>query len=574
MTLCALSHVALNKALASDAVIGWRGNCRITHDSFLRDVCAWKAEFARVQGSHVALYFDDAVEFAAALWGAWHAGKHVVLPGDVQPATLQSLLPQVHACAGQFPAQWTTLVAKTCCDEHEVFLQALEPLDLDATHVSMFTSGSSGTPSKIDKTLRQLDAEVQALQMVFGERIGSAHVVATVSHQHIYGLLFRVLWPLAAGRTTDAAMLRYPEQLLQHLSQWPQSVLVSSPALLGRLPAQLPWAEASSGVQSIFSSGGPLPEAAAQQALQYLGHSPAEVFGSSETGGIAWRQRAVHAEIWNLLPGVQCRIQSEGLLEVRSPHLSDPSQWWTTADCANLDIQAQSFCLLGRADRIVKVAEKRVSLTRIEHAVMDSAWVRQARALLLPPSSASATERIGVVLELNEQGWQHLQQVGRRQMGLDLQALVSPCVERVALPRNWRYVERMPMNAQGKCTQQQLATLFRPAFPQLEWLQSDACQASMVWHIAPDLIVFDGHFPEAPLVPGVSQLHWVEWSARKAFDLPAHFLRAEVLKFQVPILPNAQVHVLLQWLPEKKAVQFALTSGAGTHASGRLVWSD
>ncbi|MNR29129.1 hypothetical protein D3C85_1464970 [compost metagenome] len=92
--------------------------------------------------------------------------------------------------------------------------------------------------------------------------------------------------------------------------------------------------------------------------------------------------------------------------------------------------------------------------------------------------------------------------------------------------------------------------------------------------MAADLLVFDGHFPDAPLVPGVSQLHWVEWSARQAFAMPANFLRAEVLKFQLPILPGAVVDVALQWRADKGALQFVLSSGAGTHASGRLVWSE
>lgn len=181
-------------------------------------------------------------------------------------------------------------------------------------------------------------------------------------------------------------------------------------------------------------------------------------------------------------------------------------------------------------------------------------------------------QRVGVALELKEQGWERLQAVGRKQFAIDLQSLVAPHVERVAWPRHWRYVERLPMNSQGKCTQHDLAQLFRPVFPQVQWIERGALHVRAQWNITADLLVFDGHFPKSPLVPGVSQVHWVEWTARQALQLPPNFVRAEVLKFQIPIFPGSQVQVDLQWMAEKSALQFALTSPQGTHASGRLIW--
>lgn len=564
----ALTHVVQAAQAQAHRPWGWRGTECVTRGDFAGQVQQWQAAFAETAGQQVALYFDDTLHFAAALFGAWHAGKHVVLPGDAQAVTLQHLQAQVDVWAGNLPGAVQALPTAAPA--------VLQPLSMSQTRLSMFTSGSSGQPTRIDKTLAQLDAEVQSLHALFGAVGQSApwHVLATVSHQHIYGLLFRVLWPLASTRTTDAHMLRYPEELLQHMAQHAESVLVSSPALLGRLPAHLDWSSARDGLRGVFSSGGPLSAAASQLALELLEHSPVEVFGSSETGGIAWRQRAAHGERWNLLPQVLCRIDSEGLLEVQSPHLVDPQQWWTTSDRAQLLEDGSGFSLQGRVDRIVKIAEKRVSLTAMEQALHTHPWVQAARAVVLPVSSVSAAERIGMVLELTALGWEQLQAQGRRDVGLALQAVLLPHVERVALPRHWRYVEQLPMNAQGKSTQQQLAVLFRPVWPPLLWQTRTELKAQAVWEIAPDLLVFDGHFPQAPLVPGVAQVAWVEWTARQAFAMPRHFVRAEVLKFQIPIVPNARVDVDLQWLPEKSALQFALTSALGTHASGRLVWGE
>ena len=39
-----------------------------------------------------------------------------------------------------------------------------------------------------------------------------------------------------------------------------------------------------------------------------LGVAPVEVYGSSETGGVAWRQRARHGDTWQPLPGIAQRF--------------------------------------------------------------------------------------------------------------------------------------------------------------------------------------------------------------------------------------------------------------------------
>ena len=81
---------------------------------------------------------------------------------------------------------------------------------------------------------------------------------------------------------------------------------------------------------------------------------PIEVYGSSETGGIAWRQQqTAHDEKWTPLPNIKWRIDAtEGVLEIRSRHLPD-EDWFRTADRA-IPVGDDHFMLIGRVDRIVK----------------------------------------------------------------------------------------------------------------------------------------------------------------------------------------------------------------------------
>jgi acyl-coenzyme A synthetase/AMP-(fatty) acid ligase len=564
----ALALLALPQARPATHAVSRPAGSVFTHGQWVYAVQAWCAALQQLPGQDVAVYLDDPLEFAAALWGAWHAGKTPVLASDTQAQTLAHLLPQVAACAGQLPGG-----IAACSDAATVEAVRLQPLDMESVRLVLFTSGSTGKPERIEKKLSQLDAEVHALQTAFGASQDKAdtQVLATVSHHHIYGLLFRILWPLSAGRLLGTYLARYPEDLVQQLQATPCCVLVSSPAMLGRLPDQLDWSQAAARLHLVFSSGGPLSEQASAHALQLLGHSPTEVFGSSETGGIAWRRRAEQGDTWQTLPGVALRVADSGCLAVRSPHLPDAQTWWETADRAQASADGRSFVLLGRADRVVKIAEKRVSLTGMEQALQAHVWVQQAQAVVLEQAGDAAMARVGMVVELTEAGWQALQQQGRRAMGQALRSLLESVVERVALPRSWRYVAHMPMNAQSKTTQQSLQTLFNPVMPLPHWLERSENQARASLQIQPQLRVLEGHFPGAALVPGVAQLHWVASLGMQAFGLSGSFADAQLLKFQQPILPGDSVELSLQWQADSGSLQFSLSSARGMHASGRLL---
>jgi acyl-coenzyme A synthetase/AMP-(fatty) acid ligase len=70
---------------------------------------------------------------------------------------------------------------------------------------------------------------------------------------------------------------------------------------------------------------------------------------------------------------------------VRSPHLEDDN-WLTLADRA-ARIGEQRFLLLGRSDRIVKIEEKRISLSAMEATLLASGLAAEARVVLCEPIS-------------------------------------------------------------------------------------------------------------------------------------------------------------------------------------------
>lgn len=527
--------------------------------TFEQDVAAWHHAFLAHAGTRFALYFLDSYAFATAVFGAWHAHKTVYLPGDIAPANLESLGVVVDGFAGDIPAmECINPIAGSALPKWQV-------LDPQARSLVVYTSGSSGYPVGITKRLSQLFDEVAALAQCFDARLGDAQVCATVSHQHIYGLLFGVLWPLACGRPFVAQRLAFAEDIAAELAKGGTRALVASPAHLKRLPEQLAWAGARANLRAVFSSGGPLPDEAVPNCLALLGRTPIEVYGSSETGGVAWRQRQPDGELtWQPLPGVAIQVENEAL-HVRSAH-TDVEGWQVMPD--RVRRAGAGFELLGRSDRIVKIEEKRVSLQAVEQALIATGLLTEVRAVV----QIAPRAQLVVVGVPSEAGWCLLDGEGKPALNACLRAALTAIVEVIALPRRWRYTSSMPMNAQGKTTEAALFALFDPRRPAMRVMSCSARSVSLQIQVAPNSPYFDGHFQAAPILPGVAQLDWVALFGSEFFVLPPMFQRLEVVKFQQIIKPGAVIDMALAFDAERGRLSFALTSESGMHASGRFVF--
>ncbi|MDM5076106.1 AMP-binding protein [Aeromonas media] len=402
-------------------------------------------------GARWALCFDDSLLFTQALLACALGGYQAILPGHQRLAGLQALQSQFDGLLtdGELPGEGLGVpqLQLPLADAHgeldeDHASQVPERLDL-----TLFSSGSTGEPKAIPKAWPQLEAELRVQMALWGERLADTRVLASVSHQHIYGLLFRILLPLALGLPFDRRSIDYPEQLALQTAPW---CLIASPAFLSRLDPAIP----AAGCRLIVSSGGPLQPGDAQQAKLLLGQLPVEIFGSSETGGIGWRQRHQGQTPWTALPGVEVRVGPDQGLLLRSPFLAE-DDWLACAD--RILMTGAGFELLGRQDRVVKLEEKRISLDEVEARLQGLAEVESAAVL---PLLQGQRQILGAVLVLSEAGTARWAELGQGRFLLALRQQLRPWLEPVALPRSVRRVEQMPVNAQGKRPWPQLKELF------------------------------------------------------------------------------------------------------------------
>jgi len=558
-------------------IIGWRHHLPITiGDLFLR-TADWQKQIRMFPGKNAALYLTDTLEFIAALLATLHEGKKVYLPPNALPATCTSLADKVDMYLGEFPSAYSPFFPKKSQNETQQESHVAFTVPTSAKLV-IYTSGSTGEAKAIPKRISQLLKEAEALEKLFGTLSPQSDIVATVSHQHIYGLLFKVFWPLLTKRRIHAISLNFPEELLAVAAKHKIS-LISSPAHLKRFTENSEWRQYAHRIAMVFSSGGALERDVALKNREYITSAPVEIYGSSETGGIAWRQQKEEEdESWRPIPDVQWRIHpDEQTLEVLSPYLYEPN-WFRMADRVTAT-NDNRFLLDGRIDRIVKIEEKRVSLTAIEQALMHSDLVENAKVILVDMEK-ERRQRLAAFVVLSPEGLCQLNSTGKLAMNQQLRNLLIPLFERVTFPKIWQYPKALPVNMQGKTTYAELkAILDHPTppesltkTPETTILEKRENHLLMRIVLPENLLYFQGHFPEVPILPGVVQLDWALTYWQQHFDLPCVFGGIQALKFQHVILPGTSVDLKLEYEPSKASLSFCYFSADKTHASGRIIF--
>jgi acyl-coenzyme A synthetase/AMP-(fatty) acid ligase/3-hydroxymyristoyl/3-hydroxydecanoyl-(acyl carrier protein) dehydratase len=544
----------------------------------LRERVAGLAGRLREEGAgRWLVHCEDAYAFAVALLATAHAGALAVLLPNRQPGTLARA---AHLAQGALvdDADGTALPLARVIDPLDDAALGpraeLAPLDLRAPLLELSTSGTTGEGKQVRKALRHLEAEVAVLEASFGAGLApTTQVFATASPQHLYGLLFRVLWPLAAGRPFHGPTYLHAEELLPRIEEAGDALLASTPAHLSRVAGL---ARVRGALREVVSSGGPLDAATADQVREALGRAPLEVFGSTETGGVAWRRQQPGPDrlIWTPLPGVRVEVVGEGegagRLRVRSPFVSAESEAdesFTTGDRVER-LGDGRFLLGGRADRVVKIGEKRLALPEMESQLRAHAFVSEAALLSLEQGGET---RVAAAVVLSEAGRRALAEGGRRSVSARLADELALHWDRVLLPRAWRYLDALPRDAQGKTPLALLRELFAGSRAPLLIGETRGPRALAREVVVPDDLVFlEGHFDGFPVVPGVVQLGWVVEAAEAALGAAPRVAAVENLKFKELLLPGQRFRLEIEWSEARDVLRFRLAAGERVFATGRL----
>ncbi|MFT8417535.1 MAG: AMP-binding protein [Acetobacter sp.] len=444
-------------------------------------------------------------------------GQHVLLSSDRQPAHLSALALEHHAVCVSVAGdpECEHLPAKGVCVPDFLLSMPVAGVDVadcsnpviapDALVALVFTSGSTGQPVGHRKYWGGLVTRSVTARVLLDPEQAPACVVGTVPPYHMYGFETLVLQALHTRVALAVGARRYPADWQQCLNRaFAPRILVTTPLQLRALVQsglELP------AIRRVVSASAPLAPALAAEAETVLGTEVTEIFGSTETGSIAIR-RTVNGPEWRWYNGIT-PVETQSGLEVSAPG----TLTYALADFIQPK-QDRTFVLLGRMSDLVKLGGKRASLAALNAHLTAISGVEDGAFL---PPEASATN-FGARMQV----FAVSSTLSAHSILCALKAQIDP----VFLPRSVRLVQALPRNAVGKLTLQALRDL----------AGKDAGEEEIgSFSLPADHPCLPGHFPNAPVVPGIVLLE-------AGIELLGQAdLCVDMVKFMHPVLPGQAV---------------------------------
>ena len=561
----------LGRHAANDAVAFGKGGERSAADLLADSARIAEQLPAPTDDSHVLLVFkSDRYAFAVSLFGAWAAGHTVALPPNTRRDSVLSALRRsdvvamLHDTEAGKPIRIAPFgAARPCVPGPAAVTFPARPVV-----ATLYTSGTESAMKPCPKSEAQLLAEAGVLAEAFGAA-PAARLVSTVHPTHIYGLLFSVLVPLVSGGAFLRETPFHAETIAGKVKTYGARTLVTVPAHLRGLCRVD--TDSLASLTRVFSSTAPLRAEISKGFLDSHQTAVTEILGSTETGGIAWRERPRLAA-WQPLAGVEVDVDDDGFLWVRSPFSAGPDAV-RTADLAKPQPDG-SFVHLGRSDGIVKIGGQRVSLPAMEQWLCEQPGVDDAALAAVQTPGLRDVQLLAAVVAPD---WT----VPR------MREAMAARFEASALPRRILLIDRLPREDNGKLPRRRVLQLFelnadgKPIRWDLDWgegtkrVDEGRVSQRVRIHIPDTYGAFEGHFPDYPILAAAFQLN----------DLVLPRIRAERpdlgavrgvrrLKFLGRIVPDDLLELELNWIEGEATVDFALRRRDKVCSGGRILFEE
>jgi long-chain acyl-CoA synthetase len=308
----------------------------------------------------------------------------------------------------------------------DITREALQHFD---ARITFRTSGTAGEPKRCTHLLSDLQEEVVFLAELVGD---TRRVLTAVPADHLYGFLFTVMLPgllQARPETTDVRQST-PQAIQQNLRSG--DLLISHPvhwALMARYATGI-----TTGVTGVSSTSA-CPDNVART-LSAIGLSRLlQVYGSSETGGVGWRDSL--SEPYQLLPH-WTRDTTDSSRLLRGSIALRPRQF-EVPDYLNWH-DKRSFVVGARRDAAVKIAGINVYLESVRRVLLNHPQVADA-AVRLTTSEGGDRLKAFIVAKVGEDP---------SDLGAALMRWVNSKLTVPERPRSFTVGAALPISACGK----------------------------------------------------------------------------------------------------------------------------
>jgi acyl-coenzyme A synthetase/AMP-(fatty) acid ligase len=420
-----------------DSIVALRAGRPITRASFLRDVAALAARLP--DHRYIVNLCNDRYRFMVGFAASLCRGQVSLLPPGDAPGVLQAVAadyPDLYALTDSAAAP--PLPRLDYPETLEGGAAVLPAISGTQPALILFTSGSTGRPAPVPKSWGVLVRSALAA----GDRlaISRATIIATVPHQHSYGLESTILLAWQHGLAVKAGGLFFPADIRAAIEAAPQPrILVTTPVHLKALvadPGGMP------PVDLILSATAPLPIALAAHAETCFSARLIEIYGCTEAGQVATR-RTVRDAAWHCLDGVVLNRRN-GRVWASGPAVEGEALLQDEIEPAG----PASFHLGGRSADLVDVAGKRTSLAHLNHLLLGIEGVQDG-VFFMPEPAGRTVARLAALV------------VAPTLRPEDIRTALRALTDAAFLPRPLVLVGALPRNALGKLPREALLKLLR-----------------------------------------------------------------------------------------------------------------
>ena len=202
-------------------------------------------------------------------------------------------------------------------------------------------------------------------------------------------------------------------------------------------------------------------------------------------------------------------------------------------------------------------------------------WCAQGPLLSRPPLLFAAGTNATLAAALSEAG---LEAAFEHGIAACTRSVAAECLEAGAAAGRairWCFVEPALLGDPA-ALEAYLAVVLAPGYAprqaQVLDRSESAERAEYLLHVPPDLVWFDGHFPGAPVLPGVVQADWAIYHGRRLGFAPDRFCGFPRLKFKAVIRPDAVLRLSLRRRSDSR-LEFSYASAGALHSAGSIEYA-
>lgn len=398
------------------------------------------------KGDNCIVSLKNGPDFFASLIGCWAAGLTPVVLDPMVRSELTNAAEMTGAKIVIYGGETALACGLTALIPDPVgesgVISKIPDIADKAPVLFLFTSGSTGKPTLVPKTFRQIEVEVDFIATLFGK---PRRVAGLVPWCHIWGLLSTFFVPLKTGGICDLRGGISARGVLEQVAAGTIDFVVAVPVYYQAMVRLIEEGAVPpfSTTCRFASSSAPLSPQVRDRFKALTGEGITDIFGSTETGGIAYRHEDGP---WRVQPHVETRIDEDGRLRVRSDSVSFQTDDGFFAIGDVVEPVENGFVLLGRQDDVVKIGGRRLALGEITRVVEACPGVFHAAVLT---ENVAGTLRLLALVEPKDPAL----------TAKDVKTFVRSKLADHKVPRTVRIVPALPLMPSGKLDRRKLAEM-------------------------------------------------------------------------------------------------------------------